>query len=321
MDVELVGMWSWLLLGCLLMVLIGLALTIWWLVRRRRRDEMRAGFAEELRDCAQRIGLATVWQAPLFQADVFGLRGLIKDFDVRAELWEKTNRDFFRLSVHFPRPLRQEFRLLARRRRGLEHLWKMDAVDVGHREFDDRYNVYCRQGQEERVREILVPSVRRRLMAIDEQVDGVKLGDHCLYIYVDKGIESPVIERLIRDALGVSVEVYNRVVEVGPAKGTAKTSYEMVTVDVLGRESNWDTEALTFPEGSEEGQLIGENRSEREPGRQGQETYPLGSTLPLDESERPAEGEGEGESGTVEESPSASKSSESSGSSTDGSAL
>ncbi len=282
MNIELPGIWSWLVLGGLLTVLVGLGVVAGWLLRRRRRDEMRAEVAEELRRSAERIGLETVWQSQLFHADVFGIRGKVNGFDIRAELWDKSSYDFFRLSVYFPRPLRQEFRLLARRRRGLEQLWKMESIEVGDRRFEERYNVYCRQDQDERVRDILAPSVRRKLVTLGSKADGVKLGDHSLYIFVDRSMGPTEIERFIRDALAVAVELYNRVVAIGPAQGAAKTSYEMVAVDVLGRDTESNLSTGAFPTGSDDDPEQPKPEEQRQANRDAQDTYPLGSTLPLE---------------------------------------
>lgn len=316
-GIDAPGIMGWLLLGVLLAVLVGLAAVSWWLFRRRRRDEAREEAAQELEESMRRLGLGDVWQAPLFQGDVFGVRGKVDDFDVRAELWERSSRDFFRLSVYFPRSIHQEFRLRMRRRTGLEYLWRMGRIEVGDRRFDDRFHVYCRQNREKGIDKVLAPAVRGRLVSIGERVDGIKLGDHSLYVFVDRQLEPPVIERIIRDTLSTAKELFNRAMEIGPSRLTRNTEYEMASVDVLGREATQEVETGGFPEGTsqidindgedgEDGRAgLGDKRGRREADRKIVETQGLRWTHRLQavDGETDSAGEAPPESESESESP------------------
>ena len=248
------AMMAWLILGGSLLVLAGLAFAGWWLIRRQRRDEVRAGVADELNDCVRRLGLGTVWQTRLFQADVYGIRGHIDGFDIRAELWEKSSRDFFRLSIHFPEILGPSFRLLTRERRGIEHLWRLQRFEFEDPEFDGTFNVYGRRDDQEvsLVNDLLDGDIRRRLVSLKQGVDGIQLGDHSLYIYVEQSVEPSKVESLIDDALNIAEIIYDGAVDEGLPEQAHTTQYEVASADMLGREVAEVGETSDFPEGTDD---------------------------------------------------------------------
>ena len=266
----------------LVVVLVGLVLVNWWLFRRRSGDESRQQMAEELTRVVNRIGLGTVWDASMFQADVYGIRGEVNGYDVRAELWDKTRRDFFRLAIRFPRPIHQGFRLRTRRRRGLEHLWRMERVERGDDVFDDRFNIYCRPEPSQRIEDLFDTQVCRKLVDLERKVDGIKLGDHCLYVYIDSAVEPVRIERLIREGLAVATRLYDRSMDLGPSKTSRNTAYETITIDALGRDSGEELDIEAFPEGTvaedlglggdEDGENTDSETKARKPGREKMET-------------------------------------------------
>lgn len=262
---------AWLVLVGSLLVLAGLAIAGWWLIRRQRRDEMRAEIAEELDACVRRLGLGTVWQTRLFQADVYGIRGNVDGFDIRAELWEKSSRDFFRLSIYFPEILGPSFRLLTRERRGVEYLWRLQNIEFDHPEFDQVFNVYARGGDTEMelVYDLLDANIRRRLVSLEQGVDGIQLGDHSLYIYVEESVEPSKVELLIDDALKIAGIIYDGAVDEGLPEQAHTTEYEMASVDMLGREreSTENVEAVEFPEGSDDEHLTQSGSDTADDGR------------------------------------------------------
>ncbi len=237
MNIEVPEAMSWFMPGTLGLIFLGLGTTAWWLFRQRRRHEMRQELADELAQCVSRLGLGTVWQAPLFQADVFGIRGLVDGFDVRAELWDKSSHEFFRLTIHFPQSTRQELRLRAGKAPGTEKLWRMDPITTGHQRFDEVYKAYGRFDEDEQAKEVLTARVRRLLLSFVDDVDGIRIGDNSLYLFVDDGIDTDRVECLVRDALAASVELYSQARKAGPSQATDTMAYERVSDDVLGRET------------------------------------------------------------------------------------
>ena len=249
MTLEAPEAMSWLVPGTLGLVFLGLGSAAWWLLRQRRRNEMRRELAEDLARSVHRLGLDTVWQAPLFQADVFGIRGVVDDFDVRAELWDKSTHEFFRLSIHFPQSMRQDFRIRAGKLLGMEKLWRLTSVELNDRRFDEKFEVYCHPEADDQVAEVLTAKVRRLLLDVVDEVDGIKIGDHSLYLYVDEGVEVDVVERIIGGALRASMELYRRARQVGPTRSAEEMAYERVSMDVLGREGG-DQQADEMPCGT-----------------------------------------------------------------------
>ena len=283
MDIDVPGLASWVMLGTLVTLLVILAVAAVWLFRRHRRQESRAEVREELKDAVERLGLGTVWQAPLFQADIFGVRGLVNGYEVCGELWKKSDRDFFRLTVHFPQPMRQEFRMVTGRRRGLEQLWRLERAEIDDSEFEEHFSVYCRQDQDDHVRELLDRGVRRRFLSLVDGIDGLKLGDNSLYLFVDRAVEIAGLERLIRDGLAAASDVYNRTREFGPAKTAQSTSYEMLSVDGIRREAGEEANPEDFPQGTSVGEFdaVSAGDKEESENKEIETTAQLRSTRPL----------------------------------------
>lgn len=287
MQMEGAELVSWLLLGGMVVVFAGLAFGAWWLFQRHRRQTMRTEVAEELHGVVSRLGLGTVWQAPLFQSDVFGIRGVVDGFDVRAELWDSSNRAFFRLAVLFPQPTNQGFRVVAGKRRGLASIGAADGIETGDRGFDELYTVYSRDRSEQgewiegSIGDVLAPNIRRRLISLGERVHGLRVGNNTLYLHVDDRVDSSGVERLIRDGLSVARELYNRAVDVGPTETGGKTTYEMASVDSTRRQNGETIETEAIPEGTSAGDLpaVGsEDDEEAFEGRQVRSTRPFGGS-------------------------------------------
>lgn len=289
--------------GVLAVLFVCLGATAWWLFRLRRRQNMRQELADELSECVRRLGLGTVWQAPLFQADVFGIRGLRNDFDVRAELWDKSTHEFFRLSIHFPQSTRQEFRIRAGSKAKVETFWRRQRVELGDERFDEAYGVYCHSGEAEQLRKVLTPKVRSLLLSLADDADGIKIGDHSLYLFVDEGVRVEAVERIIRDALAASVELYHRAREVGPTRTADDKAYERVSVDVLGRESG-EFDEEEFPRGTGAFEAVGAGADDDSSSTPGPERGHPQSGSEASESSEPTAGasSGSGASGASESS-------------------
>ncbi len=252
--------WSWVLLVVLALLFMGLVGAGWWLLRRRKRHEMRTEVAQELRDSVRGLGLGMVWQAPLFQADIFGIRGKVDEFELRAELWDKSGHDFIRVSVYFPRSIQQDLRIRLRNKKGLSNLWRIQEVTVDDERFDEMFRVYTRPNRVDSVTEILASALRRRLVSLGERVDDLKLGDRSLYVLIDGGVRPSMVAPLISDSLELARIYYERSLDQIPSGGGRNTQYEMAAEDVLGRESRGPLSTVALPAGSR-GPLEEDDRS------------------------------------------------------------
>ncbi len=250
---------AWLTTAGFVVILVVLMVMGWRMFQRRRREEMREELADELQKCVERLGLGTVWQTPLFQADVYGIRGGIDGYDVRAELWDKSSRDFFRLTVHFPHATAQTFRLMTRRRRGLEHLWRMHRISVDDDLFEESFSLYGRREDQKRLAKLFDASLRRELLALANQVKGLKLGTHSLYVHVDKMVDPPVVEEVIEQALEICRRLFDQSVEIGSVEEELKAEYATASMDMVSRDGE-STVAEQFPEGGDEHLTTGEHQ-------------------------------------------------------------
>lgn len=242
------------------LVILGVLVVVGWrLFRRRRREELRTELADQLREAVQRLGLGTVWETPLFQADVYGIRGSIDEFDVRAELWDKSSRDFFRLTVHFPHPTAQTFRLMTRRRRGVEHLWRIEPVEIGDPAFDNAFYVYGRRDDQKRVARLFDHRLRKQLLVLRNQVDGLKLGNHSLYVHVDEMVEPSVVVEMIEQAVQVATRVCARAAVVGSREEERKMEYATASMEMLSRDSEHGHTEV-FPEGTDQHLAAGDDQ-------------------------------------------------------------
>lgn len=251
MVAEISVVWSWVLLGVLTSTLCGLAFAGWWLLRRRRRYAMRAEVADELRASVRRIGIGTVWQAPLFQADVFGLRGSVDRFELRAELWDKAGHDFVRVSVYFPQTTGQGLRVRMKSRKSVSDLMRIEEVELRDLEFDGMFRVLTRPNKGDEIAAIFHPELRRRLVSIGGRVDDLKLGDRSLYLLVDGGVEPSMVAPLVEDSLEVARIFYERSLQVRPATAARNTEYEMAAEDVLGRGQRGSVTTEALPAGTQ----------------------------------------------------------------------
>lgn len=253
MNIDGIDIGGWPLTVVLLVVLGVLTAIGWWLFRRRRRRELRAELVEKLDRCVERLGLETVWQTPLFEADVYGIHGEIDDFEVRGELWDKSSRDFFRVSIHFPHPVQQTFRVLTRHRQGVEHMWRLREVDTGDEAFDEAFYVYTRADDARRVGGLLTDEIRADLLGIYDRVDGLKMGSNSLYVYVDEAADVALIEALIREAVAAASAVISRAADIVSAEQRQKEQYELASVDQMARQTGESpADRPAFPDGSDE---------------------------------------------------------------------
>ena len=241
---------GWLALVGLTAVFLALVAVGLWLFYQRRRDEMRQELAEELQTVVRRLGLGTVWQAQLFQADVYGIRGAVEHFEIRAELWDKSSRDFFRLAIYFPRPIARDFRLLSRRRGGLVHLLQLKETSIGDGHFESTFHLYYRPGDDEVLKQVFNRRLQNKLAALERGVDGIKIGSHSFYLHVDSSVPPKKIESLVSDTLEIATILYERAVNVGAPDNAYQTEYELASVDVLGRETVESDPVEDFPEGT-----------------------------------------------------------------------
>ncbi len=248
----MINLWTtWLLLIGLAVAFIALMASVWWLWRRRRRGVSRAELSEELAAAVERLQLSSVWQTGLFEADVHGFKGEVQGFVVDGELWERGGDAVFRLTLRFPRPLRQGVKVQTRRRNWLEALWPEETLEVGDADFDEKFYLYGEPDSEERIKEFFDFSLRHRLLDLVRRVEKLEMGDRSLHLMSREGKSVQDVERLVRDALRTALELYNRAVETGPARTATHTQYELVAIDALGRTTGG------FPQGTdpEEGSL------------------------------------------------------------------
>lgn len=235
------------MLGTAVVSLVGVAL---WLSRRRQRSEDRQTRVDEFRRRVERLGIGSVWQTPLFQADVYGVRGKINDFDLRCEIWDKASRDFFRLSIYFPRSTRQHCRL---RSDGTLSVLpgKLIKMDTGDGDFDGVFELYGPEEGREVLVDLFDSDLRGRLLALDTTSDGIRIGDRSFYLYARGEVDPASLERVLKDGLAAATQFFHRAQEVGPSTEKTDMTYEMASADVLGRESGETLEAGGLPEGSD----------------------------------------------------------------------
>lgn len=247
---------TWIALGALILLLLAIGIGIWWIWNKQKRKVARAETSSELKSIVERLGLGDVWQAPMYQADVFGFVGIVNGFSLRGELWDNSVHDFFRLTLRFPKPLRQGLSLSRNQSLVTGLLHRGGPLSVGDTRFDEAFQLFYSEGEDElaRGRELFSESLRERLVSLGEKVDELKIGDKSFHLFVEGSVESQVIERLIRESLRISVDLYNRAVEVGPVKTVRNTEYEMIAYGTLGRETEGGQES-PLPEGesTEEG--------------------------------------------------------------------
>lgn len=242
---------GWPVVAGLVLVLAALVVMGWWLFRRRRRQEMRAELVEQLDRCGRRLGLETVWQTPLFQADVYGIHGEIDDFRIRGEMWDKSSRDFFRLTVHYPHGVQQTFRLLSRRRQGIERMWRLRKVDIDDEDFDGAFHLYTRPEDAERIWGLIAEGVRDELLELGERSDRLKMGNNALFVYVEDAADVQVVQQLIEDAVAVAKTFTNQASGVVSAEERQTQRYELASVDEMAREAD-DPLTGEFPAGTDD---------------------------------------------------------------------
>lgn len=242
---EILTTWTtWVLLLVLVVAFVGVLVLGFWLWRKRQRGASREEMLHELEQIAARLQLDAVWQTGLFEADVHGLRGEVRGFIVEAELWERIGEDFFRLSVRFPRPLRQGLKVQTRRRSWVEAILPSDELEVGDQKFDEAFFVYGDRESQSQVEEFLNYALRHRLLDLHRRAARVELGEKGLFVFLEGEQKLQDLEGMIRDALRTSLEAYNQAIEAGPSRTATHTQYEMVAVDALGRRTG------EFPQGS-----------------------------------------------------------------------
>ncbi len=247
------------------LALFGVAILLggaaWWLGRQRKRSDEREEMMAELRRRVERLGIGTVWQTPLFQVDVYGVRGEVNDFDIRCEIWDKASRDLFRLSIYFPRSTRQQCTLRSERRPTLKPLGQITAIEVGDEAFDQRFQLRGPEQGSEVIKELFDQELRDRLMKLVEDCDGLRIGDRSLYLYREAPVSPAEVERFLQDGLAAAAKYFQRSRKVGPTTENTDITYEMAAIDVLGRDGDDRRIGTSFPDGSADHESIGDDDS------------------------------------------------------------
>lgn len=231
-------MWTWITLGVLVVLIAMVGWFGWRLARMRRAGEARAERLSDLRTISERMGIDDLWESSVFQSHVIGMRGELNGFRVRGELWEDPAREAYRLSVRFPKVLRQPMKIRRTGSNGRVLPGRgLVAVSTGDAAFDARFATMVSEAASEKIDALLDANLRERMVALSEKVSSLRLGNRSLYVLADREVETSEIDRLLRETLRVAVLLYNSSVEVGPLTAAKSTQYEQVSLDIFGRDT------------------------------------------------------------------------------------
>ena len=237
-------MWTWMTLGVLVVLIAAVGWFGWRLARMRRAGEARAERLSDVRTFTDRMGLDHVWETSIFQSHVIGMRGELNGFRVRGELWDEPQRDAYRLSVRFPKVLRQPMKIRRKGSNGRVLSGRgLVAVSTGDEAFDARFATMVSEAASEKIEALLDANLRERMVALAEKVTSLRLGNRSLYVVAEEEVEAEVVDRLLRETLRVAVLLYNSSVEVGPLTSTRSTQYEQVSLDIFGRDTSREASA------------------------------------------------------------------------------
>ncbi|RAL25198.1 hypothetical protein DL240_03030 [Lujinxingia litoralis] len=246
-------MWIWLALGALV-VLIGVVGWFGWrLARMRRAGEARAELLSELSTMNQRLGIGEHWETSLFQAHVIGMRGELNGFRVRGEVWDQAGPEACRISVRFPKVLRQALKVRRRTANGRALPGRgLVTVSTGDESFDACFSTMVAESASSELGRLLDATLRELMVTLAGRVSSLRVGKRSLFMVSEDSVDAAALERLLRDALRVAVRLYNASIEVGPLTQARSTQYEQVTLNIFGRESTRDQAMEAQEEASEE---------------------------------------------------------------------
>lgn len=215
---------------------VGLLFYLIWLIKWRRQGRSRVRRREELRRAMERLGLGIMWETPFYNTRLLGIAGLVEGFPLRMELWEGDRDSCLRLTVWYPRRLRQGVRLRGKGDRWFKYGRRRASVLTGVEAFDQTFNLTSTVGEEERGRQLVSPPIQDELLQLAQEMDHIELGEYGLYMYATRSVEATRAARLINEALQIAARLSQRAAELGPSKAVTKTKYEAQSKMSMERE-------------------------------------------------------------------------------------
>ncbi|MFU8802661.1 MAG: hypothetical protein ACNA8W_02525 [Bradymonadaceae bacterium] len=231
-------MWAWLtFLGALIIV----GLLLWTgirFVRGRRGDIARGELIAALDTMAARLGLAPVLESSVYGAQIITLEGVLNGFRIHLEIWNHPRHCFSRLTLMFPRSLRQGLRILEGKRVGILHrAMGMQPVELGITSKDTQLVVLSGSDSETH-QGILTAELEGLLLGFGSSYDEIQLNDENLFILERKILEASEYERLVRAGLRLVTLLYQRAREVGPTTTRRTTNYARAESEMFNRSSS-----------------------------------------------------------------------------------
>lgn len=230
-------MWAWLtFIGALMLVVL-----LWWtairLARSRRGGGAREEFNENLARMAQSLGLAPPVESSIYGVGVLTLEGIINGFRLSLEIWHHGDAPFSRLTLVFPKPLRQGLRVLDEERVGvMQRAMGMESLSLGDESTSTKLVVLA-ANEPDRIREFLTPDVESSLIELEAAHEQLYLEDESIFVLNRNILKAEDYERLIRQALRLATRLSQRAEELGPKATKTGTNYAQAQSQMFSRTS------------------------------------------------------------------------------------
>ncbi|MBA2664545.1 MAG: hypothetical protein H0U74_19815 [Bradymonadaceae bacterium] len=224
----------------ILIAAIALIASIIWasmrFARYRRIAQRRTETAGELQRTMRMLGLSEVRESQLFQSRVFTLRGELNGFRIDCELWDHSQDPFCRVTIAYPRPLRQGMRMFPAREGRLFGGLTGAARGESATTISNGLVVTAHENAE-RLRSFLDGDIQHHVERLNERVDDLFVGDERLFLYAEGPLAEQNCEALIRDGMAIAASLYSRAMALGPSRKSRVGTYAQVETEMFNRSS------------------------------------------------------------------------------------
>ena len=212
--------------------------------RLERAAERHQAYADALARLGASLNIGQAEVYTTLGARSYILEGEFNRLGVVVEVFADARDTYLRVTLRFRRPLAQDLRVLSVRNLSLRNWFmRLQEVEVGDPEFDRHFVLLTRD--EQRLHQILSPSVRYQFQRIAEVVDDLRLNDDNLFLFADGVSDPATISYVTRKALELGERLYTTAADLGPAASRVEAAaYQQGTAGYAAREEARTTGAM-----------------------------------------------------------------------------